>query len=1131
MQYFWLWIFAYEVSPEEELVEQIISQDIDEDVSTMEEEPIAEELSPWWEEQTDAQNTWGTVVFSWDGSENNVNEDLLDQEPIDEWEYTGFSTQGDSIYDEEDSVLPLLIMTELYFGWTDERFEIYNPHDIPFVWSIQVVGVKSSILTINNLTIPSKTARIFGNNMSMISDLSVIERSALGLSISDSKAIAIDVLFNGGIVDRFVANTSIMNASNKTPRASLHRTLDDINIIHISPVVQNYNTTNPASFTINPGIVYDSLAQQAPAACESRWSTIQIREMFRWTQAHAPYIELFAPQWFNQNITIGGTLLDEEFTVSIDQPAGHYHLAAIAENNYTAQPFVSDNQELSFGSNLGNIIIYWQSGQVLDKVDVIVKEDGYASYVRWQWCQRVADVVDNFSPGFPRQYLSYFPEGAEKVINVTQQIIVPASWWSCSGDVQTESIEAIATGDFVMDFISIDYDPIGSDTNRESIVLRSLVDYPLDLSVYALRLSTRNWLQYLRWVLEPEEEITLTGNFRFPNAGACVDLLYADFIVDTYCYPVVWNWSGEVENDYSDVSITIDTLVYDPPGDDTNNEEITFTVHTGSIDFSDGFYVLINGRKYNLSSFSGQRTGTLTLKANYRMPNTQNACVSLLRGDFVFDTKCYVIPTKSSHSTNTNNTTINTDRFSYKIRIDAVDYDPDWSDTSNEKITLVMDNGSPVDLAQFHILINGTKKKLKDTLTLWTPLTLIGTYWFPNTKQTCIILQYQDHVYDTYCYDPGEDKKKEQEAVLRSWTIAIRHIEYDPIGNDADREEIHLMVDWPIIDLTQWRHLLVNTTKKSLSKYWSIASWSISLTGTFSFPNTKDSCVSIRQYETMFDEYCYQISKAEKQETAIYTGVWLTILAVLPNPVGADSGKERVEVSLSNPSEVDLAQWFTLLINGSKKKLTGVIAWSDPYRITGSFAIPNTASCISLFYLDSILDTFCYPQTKEAIVYTKNSQTLIALTDAELALLKNTSLTKIGNKVCLMLSQATIKCRAIPGGKLASRQMEELKLSRNYITMMHDYLYNHWQVIYFNTDVSAYKTLFDSAKKDISSSKFTWTYGSEKLPISDIQTRFQLQYQQPLLQQLQWQLASKIFAPKFAKNYQKAKERYYKNMK
>jgi hypothetical protein len=105
--------------------------------------------------------------------------------------------------------------------------------------------------------------------------------------------------------------------------------------------------------------------------------------------------------------------------------------------------------------------------------------------------------------------------------------------------------------------------------------------------------------------------------------------------------------------------------------------------------------------------------------------------------------------------------------------------------------------------------------------------------------------------------------------------------------------------------------------------------------------------------------------------------------------------------------------------------------------------------------------------------------------------------------LCLTLSDVTIKCRNIPAGKLAARQMEELKLSRNYINLIHDYLYNHRQLIYFNSDIITYKTLFAASKKEISSSTFTRSYGSEKLPIADIQTRFQLQYQQPLLQQIQ----------------------------
>ncbi|MCX7976723.1 MAG: hypothetical protein N2646_06585, partial [Bellilinea sp.] len=46
--------------------------------------------------------------------------------------------------------------------------------------------------------------------------------------------------------------------------------------------------------------------------------------------------------------------------------------------------------------------------------------------------------------------------------------------------------------------------------------------------------------------------------------------------------------SGEAENDYSTLNITIDKLVYDPAGSDINNETITFTVHSGFVNFADG---------------------------------------------------------------------------------------------------------------------------------------------------------------------------------------------------------------------------------------------------------------------------------------------------------------------------------------------------------------------------------------------------------------------------------------------------------------------------------------------------------------------------------------------------------------
>lgn len=112
--------------------------------------------------------------------------------------------------------------------------------------------MKSSTLTINNLTIPAKTARVFGDNMLMISESSVIERSELALNMVDTTPIAIDVLYNGIVVDSFFADMTIMASANKTPRASLQRTLDDISFIHISPSIQNYNNIDVSKHTINP---------------------------------------------------------------------------------------------------------------------------------------------------------------------------------------------------------------------------------------------------------------------------------------------------------------------------------------------------------------------------------------------------------------------------------------------------------------------------------------------------------------------------------------------------------------------------------------------------------------------------------------------------------------------------------------------------------------------------------------------------------------------------------------------------------------------------------------------------------------------------------------------------------------
>jgi hypothetical protein len=99
----------------------------------------------------------------------------------------------------------------------------------------------------------------------------------------DTTPLYITLSISGEIVDIFSASISLMNQVNKSTndRSSLQRTLDDISVVRLSPPSQNYNTIDPVKYKINPGIVYQSLSDTPPAACEKYGQIVQIREIFR----------------------------------------------------------------------------------------------------------------------------------------------------------------------------------------------------------------------------------------------------------------------------------------------------------------------------------------------------------------------------------------------------------------------------------------------------------------------------------------------------------------------------------------------------------------------------------------------------------------------------------------------------------------------------------------------------------------------------------------------------------------------------------------------------------------------------------------------------------------------------------
>lgn len=77
-------------------------------------------------------------------------------------------------------------------------------------------------------------------------------------------------------------------------------------------------------------------------------SEIQVSEIFFGSGDYAPYIELYVPSAFDQNITLSGSLINNPLTISVTEEAGDYFLVSADTTAYIDTNSLHDNQELSF---------------------------------------------------------------------------------------------------------------------------------------------------------------------------------------------------------------------------------------------------------------------------------------------------------------------------------------------------------------------------------------------------------------------------------------------------------------------------------------------------------------------------------------------------------------------------------------------------------------------------------------------------------------------------------------------------------------------------------------------------------------------------------------------------------------
>ena len=155
----------------------------------------------------------------------------------------------------------------------------------------------------------------------------------------------------------------------------------------------------------------------------------------------------------------------------------------------------------------------------------------------------------------------------------------------------------------------------------------------------------------------------------------------------------------------------------------------------------------------------------------------------------------------------------------YIIQILDIEYDPEGSDTNNEKITLLARHISgdqhPLDLSKtFRLKVNGTNKTLPRILPMDTPTTFTKTFGFPNTTLSwaavMVSLHYGEHIFASYTYTPKKLSSADEQALTSTGYTVSSVLDGDTlrIKYQGKTQSVRLLgVDAPESTKTRYKYL------------------------------------------------------------------------------------------------------------------------------------------------------------------------------------------------------------------------------------------------------------------------------------------------------------------------------------
>lgn len=472
--------------------------------------------------------------------------------------------------------IPHLIVSEVYYDGTDERIEITNIGQGNFQGDIILSWVKSTPVSLTNISILSGESKIYGDTLVQLSWNSFVGKTGLAFSMTDTSAIHIYLIISGQREDSFIVDQYRVKKYNDK-KNSFEK------VGEVPTWVQSDRIANAQSgYTINPGIYFStgSSTNDVSVAPEQSWVNLQpplscdlvdqrdlikINEIFFWNEKYPPYIEVAVHDTIGIDIlSISGNLLSTGIDFLFDSwgiTLGNNTLLLVTATGFWKTEGIDSvrNSDFSLLSTWNWLLITigsWQNRRVMDIVYLSGVMLGSSSYF-WstrQECVRIMDGLDDFSPGFEQRFLKYFPVTTVTKIeyvsagieNQPEIVSCPLSWQDSSLTWKIEVVTDVSSiGDeYVIDILSVDYDPEGSDTNNEKITLFAThisgKQLPLDLSkIFRLKVNGTN--KTLPRILPMNTPTTFTKTFGFPNStvsgqDVIIQFTYGDYVFATYTY-------------------------------------------------------------------------------------------------------------------------------------------------------------------------------------------------------------------------------------------------------------------------------------------------------------------------------------------------------------------------------------------------------------------------------------------------------------------------------------------------------------------------------------------------------------------------------------------------------------------